>query len=347
MYITKLFDDFLAMNAAKNGMTSQEYIAYYGGGQLDESAMGEIDIIAQEAKSFKDFVKEVIADFKLADTKELRAWLQTLYAPYESASTEFFKGGVANGMNVQDLADKHGISIEEIKSALDKGMAVEAEHTNDKEKAYEIAKDHIFEDPKYYDKLAQVEEAKSGSITFAEDDINQLYGFWGTLEDADMDAEDYFYKAIDGLMKSYKLTDLEALKVLNSKMGRKAADQIVDGQAKTGVEGLEQYYGSSLKKDMSTFIAMDESKSTRKFVRTFEDYVNEGKWSTIMKAVRSGVKSGPWTLVVIKDGKVIDQVHVDIMDAIPANYEDVKRRHKGITLSIEDKEGTSVYNEKL
>jgi len=34
---------------------------------------------------------------------------------------------------------------------------VEMEHTDDKKVAFEIAKDHIFEDPKYYDKLKTIE----------------------------------------------------------------------------------------------------------------------------------------------------------------------------------------------
>lgn len=48
-----------------------------------ESSMSEIDIIAQEAKNLKEFIKEVVASFKLEDTKELRAWLTTLYTPYQ------------------------------------------------------------------------------------------------------------------------------------------------------------------------------------------------------------------------------------------------------------------------
>ena len=39
--------------------------------------------IAQNARNFKEFMKEVIADFKLEDTKELRNWLETVYAPYK------------------------------------------------------------------------------------------------------------------------------------------------------------------------------------------------------------------------------------------------------------------------
>jgi len=95
---------------------------------------------------------------------------------------EFFKGGVANGMSAQDLADKHGISLEEIEAALAKGQKVEVEHTNDSKKAYEIAKDHIFEDPKYYDKLSTIEEKKitiswnddDNSIVFSDGEITRV-----------------------------------------------------------------------------------------------------------------------------------------------------------------------------
>ncbi len=77
---------------------------------------------------------------------------------------EYFKSGVADEMNAQDLADKHGVSLSEIEDALEKGQKVESEHTDNEDQAYEIAKDHIFEDPKYYDKLAKIEEAKEPTI---------------------------------------------------------------------------------------------------------------------------------------------------------------------------------------
>ena len=40
--------------------------------------------------------------------------------------------------------------------ALEKGTAVEMEHTNDKEIAKKIAKDHLTEDQDYYVKLAKL-----------------------------------------------------------------------------------------------------------------------------------------------------------------------------------------------
>jgi hypothetical protein len=59
--------------------------------------------------------------------------------------------------NVEELAKKHGVSLDEILAQLVKGVKVEMEHTTDREVANEIARDHIKEDPKYYDKLAKVE----------------------------------------------------------------------------------------------------------------------------------------------------------------------------------------------
>lgn len=41
---------------------------------------------------------------------------------------------------------------------LRKGIAHELEHTNDKDKAREIAMDHLLEDPLYYDNLEKIEK---------------------------------------------------------------------------------------------------------------------------------------------------------------------------------------------
>lgn len=51
------------------------------------------------------------------------------------------------------------------KKALAQGIKVELEHTKDKKLAMEIAMDHLTEDPKYYDKLKQVEKGLNKSDT--------------------------------------------------------------------------------------------------------------------------------------------------------------------------------------
>jgi len=78
-----------------------------------------------------------------------------------------------------------------------------------------------------------------------------------------------------------------------------------------------------------------------------ESVTSEGKWTNIMRGVRKGSKSGPWTIVSIEDNTVVNQEHVSIMDAIPANYEEVKKKFPNAKISIEDNKGLSVYNESV
>jgi hypothetical protein len=61
--------------------------------------------------------------------------------------------GLAKGMSLQDIADKHSTSIEELKKELTKGIETEKEHTDSEATAREIAMDHLVEDPKYYTKV--------------------------------------------------------------------------------------------------------------------------------------------------------------------------------------------------
>jgi len=68
------------------------------------------------------------------------------------------KGGKADKLSLQQIADKFNVSIEKIKAQVEKGIGVEIEHTNDKEKATEIATDHISEFPDYYDRLEKMEK---------------------------------------------------------------------------------------------------------------------------------------------------------------------------------------------
>jgi hypothetical protein len=67
-------------------------------------------------------------------------------------------GGLAKGLSLNDIAEKHGVSVDMMVAEFKKGIAVEMEHTTNREVAKEITLDHLFEDPKYYDKLKKVEE---------------------------------------------------------------------------------------------------------------------------------------------------------------------------------------------
>ena len=67
-------------------------------------------------------------------------------------------GGLAGGMGLTDIAKHHNVSVDVLVDEFKKGISVEMEHTTDREVAKEIALDHLYEDPKYYTKLADIEE---------------------------------------------------------------------------------------------------------------------------------------------------------------------------------------------
>ena len=70
---------------------------------------------------------------------------------------DLIAGGNADKMSVDDIAKKHKVSPDSIKQQLEKGKKVELEHTDDSEKAEEIAMDHLEEMPDYYDRLDKME----------------------------------------------------------------------------------------------------------------------------------------------------------------------------------------------
>lgn len=70
---------------------------------------------------------------------------------------EVIKGGLSSGMSLEDLAKKHDVDLDVIKSELEKGINVEKEHTDNEDMAKEIAMDHLTEDPNYYTKLQSIE----------------------------------------------------------------------------------------------------------------------------------------------------------------------------------------------
>ena len=63
---------------------------------------------------------------------------------------------------VKTLAKKHGISKKTITKAVKKGTGHEKEHSTKTGVAREIARDHVGEDPKYYDKLETIESGDGG-----------------------------------------------------------------------------------------------------------------------------------------------------------------------------------------
>ena len=68
------------------------------------------------------------------------------------------KGGKADKMSVEDIARKHSVFAGTIQKQIEMGIKVEMEHTNSKEKAKEVAMDHLSEFPDYYTRLDGMEK---------------------------------------------------------------------------------------------------------------------------------------------------------------------------------------------
>jgi hypothetical protein len=73
-------------------------------------------------------------------------------------------GGLAQFSTIGDLATMHNLPLDQIIKQIIKGVKAESEHTTNLDIAMEIAFDHVYEDPKYYDKLASIEEGKHDPV---------------------------------------------------------------------------------------------------------------------------------------------------------------------------------------
>jgi hypothetical protein len=73
-------------------------------------------------------------------------------------------GGLAQFSTIGDLATMHNLPLDQIIKQIIKGVKTESEHTTDLDIAMEIAFDHVYEDPKYYDKLSSIEEGEHDPV---------------------------------------------------------------------------------------------------------------------------------------------------------------------------------------
>jgi len=68
------------------------------------------------------------------------------------------KGGKADKKTVAQIAAFHKVKVSQIEAELKMGQKIELEHTDSKEKAREIALDHLVELPDYYTRLKRMEK---------------------------------------------------------------------------------------------------------------------------------------------------------------------------------------------
>lgn len=96
--------------------------------------------------------------------------LAIAFSEYEKSVRDMLVGGLSDGMDIEDIAKLHDVSVEHIQGQLDKGMKVEMEHTDDEGVAQKISLDHLVENANYYDELEKME----ASFEKSEDTVGYL-----------------------------------------------------------------------------------------------------------------------------------------------------------------------------
>jgi hypothetical protein len=77
----------------------------------------------------------------------------------------------------------------------------------------------------------------------------------------------------------------------------------------------------------------------------YDGNMREARRSVVHKAAKKG--SFPVSLVVVKNGKVIDQELVNTPEAVPAAFNVIQSKHKGAIVHIEDKTGKRLFSESI
>lgn len=121
---------------------------------------------------------------------------------------EKLKGGKADNKTFDDLVNKNkqkgkdiGLIEKELKKQLNKGIKVEMEHTDDRGQAKEIVMDHLFEDPKYYDKLQKIETNEDDNWTEkAKTNIDNTFSDMPKLKDLKQFGLKYSVKGLKNLL---------------------------------------------------------------------------------------------------------------------------------------------------
>ena len=171
------------------------------------------------------------------------------------------------------------------------------------------------------------------------DDVNEAYGFWGTLEAGGFkvkEIEDCWYSAMAWLTEAYKFSDAGALYYLNAKAGRWVADQVIENKGyKDVVDVLEDYASSAQWKKWS--------KEYNAFAQ--EEMMSEAKRGDIHKAAKKG--SYPATIVVINSGMVVKQEIVKTPAAVPAVFNELQAKYPDAVISVESKTGETLFSESV
>lgn len=174
----------------------------------------------------------------------------------------------------QEIADKHGVSLQDIEDQLEMGLKIEMEHTTDKAIAHEIAMDHLMEDPHYYTNLSKIEEVYELS------DEDREFAIRMNI-DPDYSGDSIYNASARALglqSKEQIIKDRNALKSYQYKLnsttdGKKLIQQFVNGKDVTIMHAIN-YHGYASMKGVKPKNRVDKEKP---FQRWLDKYGRKGK----------------------------------------------------------------------
>lgn len=154
------------MDSAKNMFKKGLENAYVN----DPTVSKQFDVMKDMFNYSSEMSEENSETTEMTGTGSSGAFSAPLFGG-ETNEIEKIPGGLSKGMTLRDIAKKHDKKghdmLSFLKKELIKGTKVEMEHTSDPVIAFEIAKDHLSEDPEYYNKLKKIESNEatgSGSV---------------------------------------------------------------------------------------------------------------------------------------------------------------------------------------
>lgn len=133
-------------------------------------------------------------------------------------------GGKSKGMSVEDIANKHNVSVKQIEDQIKKGIKVEKEHTDSISTATRIAKDHLVEIPDYYDRLSTMEKDANIKRESLKDDKKELDYLLRKEEIAGLDKEERMRLHL--LIQKYGRPDNELDEAIEEKTSKEIQDKI-------------------------------------------------------------------------------------------------------------------------
>lgn len=323
---------------------------------IDEGMFSLIDQIRDESKNAKDFIKNVLSDRNFKDMKNDKEFIKYLSGIYftesvnekinpkfydarvqyiDPKSKKKFVGDVVrydNGEYKVNLG-KDG-RFEKYILAKEKDLKIVSKS---KKKTFESVVNEAMKPSQVRSAISKVKKGlmrkwkqKGGYENFGQKELSQMrdkfdYNPYGSSDERQiakmLDAFDNWAMNYDGNMR-------EAYVVLYApKKGVKPVTTAAYKDKKDAEKWAKDLGGI-------TMIVKKKVKG-----------IDEARRSVVHKAAKKG--SFPVSLVVVKNGKVIDQELVKTPEAVPAAFNVIQSKHKGAIVHIEDKTGKRLFSESI